>query len=427
MALSACNSGGSNNIKSNQSTLRQNIADVNTALSLEKEKYQECQLKNSFNTMNEYLSCLEQLNTQQQSIINLIHSDNEFSYNKVNSFYFYPTQMLPDDQRQIHRIWMGGSPSDNGKKAIQQWVNALSTVSHNLFTQPLWVWNSTQLEKDPDFVLKRQNLDNNQIGCYKIGEDEIPVYSIEKLIVDTKDQKLEQTIKQYHDSKKYALLSDYLRGVILKQYGGMYVDLDIAPTKGITMFLAKPELPGFKTIDTMGTHSVSMYALDYNGATENGLLVSLKNDEQLAKFVKNATNIIINTPPATAETQIIFEQWMKDIRQNALPFGITDNIFKVDKSFMIYGNYLDPRGCLDDLKTNHFDVKIFGNAQIDFEMSCYIDSIPTNALAIAVQQPGFNSWDSDENTKQQNKLYEDFVQSQYLNSSEDRNYWLNFN
>jgi len=197
-----------------------------------------------------------------------------FDARRVSSLLALPTRAL--DELLLHRIWMGGALPDGVRQAICQWGAALEEVD-GAWRSVLWVWDAAQLAGDPLFR-PGQRADGDTLGRYTIGGHELDVRSVAALIHRCAPL-LAPRLAQWHAAGCYVNLSDYLRILVLREHGGMYLDADTMPYRGATVFLARPETPDYVSFDSVDGHVSATHVSWLNLVRdENGLLVARRGD-----------------------------------------------------------------------------------------------------------------------------------------------------
>ncbi len=169
-----------------------------------------------------------------------------FDAEHVSSLIGLPTKPLQDDERLMHRIWLGGALPSLAIQAMRQWEEALDEVERNKdgrYRLALWVWDAAQVAADPLF-LPGAGSSKYTIGRYAVGRRVLSVNSVAALARDLCPAAT-QMLAGLHARHYFIHLSELLRLLVLRQYGGMYLDVDTVPYKSATVFLAKPELPDY--------------------------------------------------------------------------------------------------------------------------------------------------------------------------------------
>ena len=199
-----------------------------------------------------------------------------------------PTRALGDDERYLHRIWMGGQLPDIAAEAIQQWGAALDEVLHYggaPYVSILWVWDAAQLRSDARFS-PTGGAGRYTIGRYAIGGTTLHINSLRALALDFAPQRF-GILDTLHRQRYFATLSDYFRILIMCEYGGLYMDVDTIPHNPATIFLMKPEVPDYfqrHADGGEGRRHVSWMNLFLD---ETGMLIARKNDAALRLIQRN--------------------------------------------------------------------------------------------------------------------------------------------
>jgi GNAT superfamily N-acetyltransferase len=241
-------------------------------------------------------SDLQQLAVEHQAGIAALRSfvaDNFAYFNAAScsSLSCIPTRALGDDERYLHRIWMGGPLPAIACEAIVQWGAALEEVRHNggaPYVSILWVWDAQQLCNDARFS-PTGGAGRYTIGRYAIGGTTLHINSLRALALDFAPARFD-FLDTLHAQGYFATLSDYFRILILCEYGGMYMDVDTIPHNPATIFLMKPEVPDYfqckqcKQGEGEERQHVSSMNLFLD---ETGMLIAKKNDAALRVMLRN--------------------------------------------------------------------------------------------------------------------------------------------
>ncbi|WP_317202907.1 GNAT family N-acetyltransferase [Janthinobacterium sp.] len=226
---------------------------------------------------------------------------NHFNAASCSSLSCIPTRAIGEDERYIHRIWMGGQLPAIAAEAIQQWGAALEEVRANggaPYVSILWVWDEGQLQRDARFS-PTGGAGRYAIGRYAIGENTLHINSLRDLARDFARDNFE-VLDELHAKRYFATLSDYFRILIMCEYGGIYMDVDTIPHNPATIFLMKPEVPDYfhRQVGAAGgagkSHHVSWMNLFLD---ETGMIIAKKNDAALRQVFRN-----VNLAYATIET-----------------------------------------------------------------------------------------------------------------------------
>ena len=212
-----------------------------------------------------------------------------FNAASCSSLSAIPTRALGDDERYLHRIWMGGPLPAIAAEAIQQWGAALDEVRDHggaPYVSILWVWDAAQLRSDPRFS-PTGGAGRYTIGRYAIGGTTLHINSLRALALDFAPQRF-GILDTLHAQRYFATLSDYFRILIVCEYGGIYMDVDTIPHNPATIFLMKPEVPDYfqqpQEGDGAGRQHVSWMNLFLD---ETGMLIARKNDGALRLIQRN--------------------------------------------------------------------------------------------------------------------------------------------
>lgn len=220
----------------------------------------------------------------------------QFDPAKVSSLMALPTQVLSAQEKVMHRIWLGGALPALAQEAIRQWGCALDEVATSTrwpqdssYQLVLWVWDSQQLHGEPGFGADATEGRDQpyHIGSYRLGTQVLQVHSLRSLAASCFAQNLD-LLEHLHTRRYYVNLSDVFRLLILREFGGIYLDADTMPYRPATLFLAKPEVPDFVTYQcdqrdqraqTIRPCHISWMNLFQD---ENGMLVAKKGNPALA-------------------------------------------------------------------------------------------------------------------------------------------------
>lgn len=235
-----------------------------------------------------------------------------FDARRVSSLLGMPTRSL--DELLLHRIWMGGALPDGVRQAVCQWGAAQGEVDGG-WRCVLWVWDAAQLAGDPLFR-PGPRVDVDTIGRYTVGGNDLDVRSLAALIHRCAPG-LMQRLAQWHAARCYVNLSDYLRILVLREEGGVYLDADTMPYRGATVFLARPEVPDYVSFASAdgriaGTH-VSWLNLVRD---ENGLLAARRGDaavRELADEMEGALSALspFGVPDPRLLQQATYYRWRR--------------------------------------------------------------------------------------------------------------------
>ena len=214
-----------------------------------------------------------------------------FNAASCSSLSAIPTRALGDDERYLHRIWMGGPLPAIASDAIGQWGAALDEVQHNggaPYVSILWVWDAAQLRSDARFS-PTGGAGRYTIGRYAIGGTALHINSLRALALDFAPARFD-ILDTLHTQRYFATLSDYFRILIMCEYGGIYMDVDTIPHNPATIFLMKPEVPDYfqhHDGDVPGRRHVSWMNLFLD---ETGMLIARKNDGALRLIQRNVNH-----------------------------------------------------------------------------------------------------------------------------------------
>jgi hypothetical protein len=216
-----------------------------------------------------------------------------FDARNISSLLGVPTLPMGDDERCIHRIWMGGRLPTVAREAIRQWECAIDEAGSEYeirHASILWVWDRWQLAEDVDF-LPVPAVSEYRIGSYAIGKQRHAVHSLHDLALDCVRQNL-GVLRDLHAKRYFVNLADFFRLLILQQFGGMYLDADTIPYKSATVFLSKPEVPDYINfnIDAASGKIKQCFVSWMNLVNdENGVLIARKGDPSIINMVERMT------------------------------------------------------------------------------------------------------------------------------------------
>lgn len=261
-----------------------------------------------------------------------------FDARSISSLAGIPTQLMDDEERVMHRIWMGGPLPAIAISAIEQWQDAIDEVeAANAFRYQvvLWVWDAGQLNADPLFAPGPED-EAYMLGSYAIGQRRYPVRSLRALAACHCGQRLAY-LEELHEKRYYVNLADFFRLLILRDYGGIYLDVDTIPYKSATIFLTKPEVPDYLDFRIEpGSGDIRQYAVSWLNLfkDENGMLVAKKGNASVRKMVgemmANFSIISGNIPGkssvrskdyASALHDATYGVWQKEIGHAFLSYG----------------------------------------------------------------------------------------------------------
>ncbi|MFE1689930.1 TcdA/TcdB catalytic glycosyltransferase domain-containing protein [Streptomyces albidoflavus] len=130
--------------------------------------------------------------------------------------------------KDLHFIWLGGAPSESAVVNLKEWKE---NAEESDWTLNLWTDGNSSafksLEKDFGGHLKLRT-DSDKFVKEKAGEDK------------ARRKENYELYKNAKSKKAYNLSSDILRYAVMKEYGGVYMDIDVAP--GSVQLTAAPEV-----------------------------------------------------------------------------------------------------------------------------------------------------------------------------------------
>lgn len=215
-----------------------------------------------------------------------------FDANAVSSLVAFPAQSLTAEESVLHRIWIGGPPPAPVREAIRQWGVALEITrrtSGRRYRSMLWAWDARQFAGDPRFE-QRAGAAAYVIGRYRLGERPgealVDVGSLATLLHDFAAAHA-ALLGELHAKGYYVNLSDIARQLVLKVFGGIYMDADTIPSRTATIFLARPEVPDYLGASRDRARGRSRPHVSWLNAfeDENGFLVSRKDNAALDQII----------------------------------------------------------------------------------------------------------------------------------------------
>ncbi|MDC8759229.1 GNAT family N-acetyltransferase [Janthinobacterium fluminis] len=242
---------------------------------------------------------------------------NHFDAASCSSLSCIPTRGIGDEEKFIHRIWMGGALPAIAREAIEQWGAALEEVQNSggaPYISILWVWDEAQLRLDPLFS-PTGGVGKYAIGRYSIGGNALHVNSLRDLADDFAKDRFD-ALNELHTQRYFATLSDYFRVLILCEYGGIYMDVDTIPHKPATIFLMKPEVPDYFHLGRSGeTGQIGTYHVSWMNLflDETGMMVAKKNDASLKRMLEHIHARYADIPRAIPHGCPQFESGLFDV------------------------------------------------------------------------------------------------------------------
>lgn len=227
---------------------------------------------------------------------------------QASSFFAVPTRELPDDQRFIHRIWLGGIPPFEVSQAIDQWFCAIKAVQRQgvtAFRQILWVWEAGQMNEETHFNAC-QGSDPDQLGILVTPQGEMQINALSSLLTRYPGT-AKALIFRLYEKGYYATLSDYFRLLILNRHGGVYMDADTLPYKPVGWFLLKPEIPDFLHLPVQGEEGVRLSCLNLY-LDETGMIIAAKDDHSLKQISDELNEAYLRLPVRVPDKNIIWER-----------------------------------------------------------------------------------------------------------------------
>jgi len=212
-----------------------------------------------------------------------------FDARRASSLLALPSRTLDEEERIIHRIWMGSALPAVVREAISQWRPALLEAGADKdFRQMLWVWDDAQMQKDACFT-RNTSMSSSGIGRYRIDGTELEVYSLRRLVGEFLAP-LAPLLDDLQAKRYFVNLSDLFRLLILREFGGIYLDADTVPYRSAPVFLAKPEVPDYHDPDGAHVSWMNIYR------DENGALMAARGNGSVAGMVNNIVANIAQMP-----------------------------------------------------------------------------------------------------------------------------------
>jgi hypothetical protein len=215
-----------------------------------------------------------------------------FDARAVSSLVSFPSQSLTTEESVLHRIWIGGPPPPGVREAIRQWSVALAMTERSVgrrYRSVLWAWDDAQFTGDLRFE-RRAGGAPYVIGRYCLGEHPqeamVDVGSLATLLHDFAAAHAD-LIGELYAKGYYVNLSDIARQLVLKVFGGVYMDADTIPWRTATIFLARPEVPDYLGTAADRAAGRSRPHVSWLNAfeDENGFLVSKKDNSALDQII----------------------------------------------------------------------------------------------------------------------------------------------
>ncbi|GGC00089.1 glycosyltransferase [Pseudoduganella buxea] len=258
-----------------------------------------------------------------------------FDARRVSSLLGIPTRALAPDELLLHRIWMGGPVPDGVRQAVGQWGAALDELAAppgRGYRSILWVWDAAQLAADPWFRPGADGARPFHLGGYCAGGDTIDVCSLAAL-VERHAPALAGRLAGLHAGRWFVNLSDYLRILLLRECGGIYLDADTMPYRAATVFLARPEVPDYVHFALVGGRVQASVVSWLNLVRdENGVLVARRGDaavRELAAAMEGALAALpevplVPTAPSPAFARLLqeatYHQWRRHLGSTLLSY-----------------------------------------------------------------------------------------------------------
>lgn len=246
-----------------------------------------------------------------------LHFD-RFDARRVSSLLALPSRPLAPAELVLHRIWMGGPVPDGVRQAICQWGAALDEVDLPPgagYRSVLWVWDAAQLAGDP---LCRCGADGTH--HYTVGGRRLEVRELAPF-VQRHVPALAVPLARLLAMGCYVNLSDYLRILILREWGGIYLDADTMPYRAATVFLARPEVPDYVAFASEGGQVRASHVSWLNLVRdENGFLVARRGDQAVTALAAEMTHALAALPDLGAQAlqRATYYRWRQHVGQTLL-------------------------------------------------------------------------------------------------------------
>lgn len=264
----------------------------------------------------------------------------QFDARNVSSLIAVPTQRLSDDEKVMHRIWLGSHLPSLVKESIRQWgcaIDEINTDGNSGYQLALWVWDRKQLQDDPQFKSVRESGDEAGyvIGTYKVGTQLLAVKCLHDLAVDFAAPNVD-LVEELYANRHYVNLSDIFRLVILREFGGIYLDADTMPYRPATIFLSKPEVPDYiyyqndRRSGKIHQCHVSWMNLHED---ENGMLITKKGNPAIRKMTAQI-NENLKKVSATVSEKSYYSTRSKDYASALHASSLHDATYGVWQQYM---------------------------------------------------------------------------------------------
>ena len=215
----------------------------------------------------------------------------QFDAGAVSSLVAFPAQSLTREESVLHRIWIGGPLPPAARAAMRQWSVALALAEQAVgrrYRSVLWAWDEAQFAADARF--ERRTGGAYVVGRYRLGEHAgealVEVGSLALLLHDFAAAHA-ALVGELHAKGYHVNLSDIARQLVLKAFGGIYMDADTIPGRTATIFLARPEVPDYLGAAADQASGRSRPHVSWLNAfeDENGFLVSKKDNSALDQII----------------------------------------------------------------------------------------------------------------------------------------------
>lgn len=246
-----------------------------------------------------------------------LHFD-RFDARRVSSLLALPSRPLAPAELLLHRIWMGGPLPDAVRQAICQWGAALDEVDLPPgagYRSLLWVWDAAQLAGDPLFRPGAEGTARYGIGGHQLEVHELAPF------VRHHVPALAARLQQLHAAACYVNLSDYLRILVLREWGGIYLDADTMPYRAATVLLARPEVPDYVSFASAGGQVRACHVSWLNLVRdENGFLVARRGDPAVAALAAEMTDALAALPALRPRLlqEATYYRWRQHVGQTLL-------------------------------------------------------------------------------------------------------------
>ena len=186
-------------------------------------------------------------------------------------------------------------------------------------------------------------------------------------------------VKSAYDQKKYAYVSDYVRALVLYEYGGVYFDTDVEVKRPIDIFCQHQAFSGFEKVGLPFSSAIW-------GAIPNHSLSKKVLSYYQSKTVYNSATELPNT---VWIAELLKEQFSIDCEKDQLQIG-NDG----ENSIHIYPS---THFCLD--LPEHYTTHHFAESWLEKTNSTYKSHVHTQYFLIEILKNSENDLSSNKNLK----------------------------